>query len=128
MRSDPDGEFKYIGHTVVHFGKYHVLLFPLRSKEAAEVVASLERYVFSFFGLPYLLQSDNGIEFVNSLINETLKIWPGKCKIINGSPRKPWVQGCVERYNACVEEMISYRKEDSKINDWVSWLGQIQCK
>ena len=48
MRSDPDGEFKYIGHTVDHFGKYHVL-FPLRSKEAAEVVASLERYVFSFF-------------------------------------------------------------------------------
>ena len=83
---------------------------------------------FHFFGLPYLLQSDNGIEFVNSLINETLKIWPGKCKIINGSPRKPWVQGCVERYNACVEEIISYRKEDSKRNDWVSWLGQIHCK
>ena len=86
------------------------------------------RYVFSFFGLRYLLQSDNGTEFVNSLIYETLKIWPGKGKIINGSPRKPWVQSCVERYNACVEEMISYRKEESKRNDWVSWLGQIQCK
>ena len=63
---------KYIGHTVDRYAKYHVL-FPLRSKEAAEVVPSLKRYVFSVFCLPYQLQSDNGTEFVNSSIYETLK-------------------------------------------------------
>ena len=125
MRSDPDGDKKWIGHAVDHFSKFHIL-FPLQSKEAKEVSRCLKTFVFAYFGLPLILHSDNGKEFVNSLITELVNHWPGECKIIHGSPRKPWVQGCVERYNACVGNMIMRKKSESKCSRWVEWLPEIQ--
>ena len=50
------------------------------------------------------------------------------CKLVNGKPRSPWVQGLVERTNACVEDMIAAKRADLKTNDWVAWLPEIQCK
>ena len=38
------------------------------------------------FGLPYILR-DNGKEFVNNLIVETIEAWPGECKLVNGKAR-----------------------------------------
>ena len=105
LRKLPDGDFKYIGHTVDHFTKYHIL-FPLKTKEAAEVAKNLVTKVFSYFGLPTILHSDNGREFVADIIFKVVESWPGKCTLVNGGARKPWVQGCVERYNACVEKML----------------------
>ena len=67
LSGEPDDIFKWIGHCVDHFSKYHVL-FALTSKEASEFATSLDRYVLSYFGLPYILQSDNGREFVNNII------------------------------------------------------------
>ena len=63
---------------------------------------------------------------MNSLITELVNSWPDECKIIHGSPRKPWVQGCVERYNACVANLISKTKTETKCNQWAGWLPDIQ--
>ena len=65
---------------------------------------------------------------MNGVIRNTVKKWPGKCKMINGKARSLWVQGCVEKGNQSVELMISARRQDTKRNDWVSWLPSIQCK
>ena len=127
MSTIADGDFKWIGHVVDHFSKYHIL-FPLFQKSAQEVASNLVCKVFAYFGLPYILHSDRGKEFVNQLIKEVVKEWPGECSLVNGKARSPWIQGLVERTNACVEDMISARQIDSETNEWASWLPDIQCK
>ena len=121
MTTSSDSGYKWIGHVVDHFSKYHIL-FPLFQKEASEVAANLVSKVFSYFGLPHIIHSDRGREFVNSLITDVVKEWPGEAKLVNGKPRSPWVQGLVERTNACVEDMIASKRMDTQCNEWVSWL------
>ena len=100
----------------------------MKSKQAKEVVHGLKERVFSVFGLPYILHSDNGTEFVNNLIVDTIEAWPRECKLVNGKARSPWVQGCVEKGKHCVEMMITAKRHRKSSNDLVSWLPEIQCK
>ena len=127
MTTVSDGEYKWIGHVVDHFSKYHVL-FPLKQKQASEVAENLVTKVFCYFGLPYIIHSDRGREFVNKIIEKVVHEWPGECKLVNGKARSPWVQGLVERTNACVEQMITAKQLDLQSNEWASWLPEIQCK
>jgi hypothetical protein len=50
---------------------------PLERKEAKEVY-SVVRHIFFSFGPPRILQSDNGCEFVNDLINSLQTDFPGE--------------------------------------------------
>ena len=59
MESKPDGQYRYICHTVDHFSKIHVI-FPLVSKEARVVTNGTKIHVFSYFGLPKTIHNDNG--------------------------------------------------------------------
>jgi hypothetical protein len=63
-----DGEFKYIMNYRDHFTKF-IHLYPLKTKTAAEVAWHLLE-IFLTFGAPVILQSDNGKEFVASIITE----------------------------------------------------------
>ena len=96
-------------------------------KEAAEVGANLICPVFSYFGLPYILHSDQGKEFVNDVIRSVVKSWSGNCHLVNGKLTPPWVQGFVERTNACVETMIASKRVDTNENNSSLWLPEIQC-
>ena len=107
-----------------HFTKFH-FLFPVLSKQAKEVFHGLKERVFSMFGLPYILHSDNGRKFVNNLIVDTIEAWPGECKLVNGKARSPRVQGCVEKGNHCVEMMITAKCHEKSSNGWVSCLPEI---
>ena len=106
MSSTPDDGYHWIGHVLDCFSKYHIL-FPMKRKEAAEVADNLATRVFCYFGMPYLLQSDNGREFVNAVIKDLLQNWDGLCKTINGRPRHPQSQGAVERGNQEIEVLIA---------------------
>ena len=110
-----------------HFTKLHIL-FPMKLKQAMELVHGLKERVFGVFGLPYILHSDNGIEFVNNLIADTIKAWSGEFKLFNEKARSPWVQGCVEKRNHCFEMITTEKRNEKSSNDWVSWLPEIQCK
>lgn len=66
MRSMRDGEFQWILHTKDHFSKFS-WCYPLCSKEA-EAVANNLLQQFYLFGVPRILQSDNGKEFVAKVI------------------------------------------------------------
>ena len=57
---------RYILHIKDHFAKWS-WAFPLRSKQPSLVVKNL-RKVFYMASAPLMLQSDNGGEFVNSLV------------------------------------------------------------
>ena len=46
----------------------------------------LHNYVFPVFGLPAIIHSDNGKEFVNKLIEDVVSTWPGHVQLISGRP------------------------------------------
>ena len=83
--------------------------------------------VLSIFGLPTILHSDNGKEFVNDIIKATLLIRSRQCNIVNGNPGHSQSQGLVERGNRTTELMISARETDTNKCNWSRWLPEIQC-
>ena len=95
-----------------------------------EVAINLETKVFAYFGPPKILQSDNGREFVNTIVHKLVQDWPGEVTIVNGRARHPQSQGLVERGDAKVEEMLACRFSENGSSDtsWTTWLPQIQCK
>ena len=71
------------------------------TKTAQEVVSHLHT-IFGDFGAPRLLQSDNGREFANRLVNLLKLQWP-EMQICHGKPRHSQSQGSVERCNLDVQ-------------------------
>ena len=112
MRSSPnDADMNFIFHAMDHFTKIHIIR-PIRRKEAACVAECLMTSVFPVYGLPRILQMDNGKEFVNKTIAKIVEDWPGSCTIINGRPRHPQSQGLIEQANGTVEGQLRALRED----------------
>ena len=88
----------------------------------------MKERLFSVFGIPYILHSDNGREFVNNLIVDTIEAWYGECELANGIARSPWVKGFVEKGSHCVEMMITVEHHGKSSNDWVSWIIMASLK
>ena len=129
MRHRPDGTYKWVGHYMDHWSKFHIL-FPLMRKSAAEVGLNLQNQVFAYLGTPRILHSDNGREFVNEIVHELVKHWPGKVTIVSGRPRNPKCQGLVEQGNHTVEKLLAARfheQEDDDYPPWTEWLPLVQC-
>lgn len=95
-QAKPDGNYKFVLVYQDHLTKF-VILRPLERK-TGEAVAEKLVEIFSIFDAPKLLQSDNGREFVNSIISALINQWP-QCKKIQGKPRHSQSQGSVERAN-----------------------------
>ena len=130
MRHRPDGIYKWIGHYMDHWAKIH-FLFPLSRKSGAEVALNLQNRVFSYVGVPKILHSDNGREFVNEVVESVVREWPGEVIIVNGRPRNPKCQGLVEQGNHMVEKLLGVRLhayDGSDYPPWSEWLSVIQCK
>ena len=77
-RTERDGEYNWILNYQDHFTKF-VILKPLKTKRAEEVAFALLD-IFLTFGAPNILQSDNGREFVNHVIEELAAMWPGNLR------------------------------------------------
>jgi len=73
-------------------------LRPLKKKQYLDVANVLYEFMGTF-GAPVILQSDNGKEFRNSVV-ESLKILWQNLTIIHGRPRYPESQGSVERFKS----------------------------
>lgn len=69
--------YSWIAHVEDHFSKYHVI-WPQQHKCAEEVTMGLKRHVIAYFGLPRILQTDNGTEFKNELMRKLIEEWEGK--------------------------------------------------
>ncbi|CAF1226094.1 unnamed protein product, partial [Didymodactylos carnosus] len=118
-QSRPDGSFRFVMNYQDHFSKF-IILRPLTSKRAAEVaVHSVE--MFCMYGAPCILQSDNGREFVNEIVEEVKELWPG-LKICHGRPRHPQSQGSVEKANDDVERKLAIWMKQNKTSKWSAGL------
>ena len=128
MRHLPDKDYKWILHLVDHWSKFN-FAFPLFRKSTKDVANALEKWVFPVMGLPSILQSDNGREFVNNLIQEVLATWPGQVQLVSGCPRHPQSQGLVEQAHYTLKRMISAKivESGSKSPPWTDWLPHNYC-
>lgn len=72
-------EYSWVAHVEDHFSKQHVI-WPQTQKCAKEVVSGLETRVLAYFGLPKIIQCDNGLEFKNELMRELVNSWEGNIK------------------------------------------------
>ena len=61
MRHDPDREFYWILHSEDYFSKFY-MLYAIIDKEAITIARNLYHWI-TCFGIPKVIQSDNGIEF-----------------------------------------------------------------
>ena len=124
----PDGEFKWIAHAVDHWSKFQ-FVYPLVNK-TAEVAQGLQTLIFPYFGLPSIIQNNNGKEFVNAILSKVVQQWPGKVQLISGRPRHPQSQGLVEQAHHTLERMIAAKVLESKQQrpTWSKWLPHIICE
>lgn len=123
FQSLADGSYRYIMHYKEHLTKFS-LLRPLTSKRAAEVAKELFG-IFSDFGAPHVLQSDNGREFTANIIKELATLWQDLV-LVNGRPRHPQSQGCVERSNSSVKDSLIAWMRDNKTSSWSTGLRYVQ--
>jgi hypothetical protein len=123
MQSSSDGPWNWIMNYQDHHTKFCVQR-ALTQKCAKDVAANLIE-IFLTFSAPGLLQSDNGREFVNKVIDEMKLLWPN-LKITNGRARHPQSQGSIEQSNQCVENMLASWCSDNKTTKWASGLMFIQ--
>ena len=124
MQSQPDGDLKWILVYQDHLTKF-VQLRPVTSKRAPEIAYQLLD-IFSIFGAPSILQSDNGREFVNSVITELSAMWDG-LKIVHGKPRHSQSQGSVERAKRDIEDMFMTWLQSNSATHWGDGLRFIQA-
>ena len=66
---------------------------PIKNNNAQNILFCLKQF-FTFVGKPQILQSDNGTEYNNGIINNFLTT--NNVKHINSSPRHPQTNGVVE--------------------------------
>jgi hypothetical protein len=81
-----------------------VSLRPLKTRTASEIEYNLIS-IFCILGAPCILQSDNGREFFNHIINYLVLMWDS-LKIVHGKLRHSQSQGSVERANKNIEKII----------------------
>ena len=76
----------------------------------------------SYFGLPNILQSDNGLEFKNQKIVTLVTKLEGDCELRNGRPRHPQTQGLLEQASGTAERMLAASMEQNKTKVKISKL------
>ena len=128
MSNCPDGSFSYIGHFVDYHTRYNTL-FPLKNQGASYVAKKLCKYVFGHFGLPRILHSNLGRDFVNDVIQNVLQMWATDAQILNGNPRVRKIQPLIQQRQKTIMVLIdTIRAKQDNNNSWATWLPGIQCE
>ena len=120
MQSQPDGDLKWILVYQNHLTKF-VKLPLVRSKRVPEIAYQLLD-IFSIFGAPSILQSDNGRELVNSVITELSAMWDGLKMVFRHSHS----QGSLECANRDIENMLMTWLQRNSTTQWGDDLRFIQ--
>ena len=124
FKPEPDGHYRFIVNYQNHVTKF-TTLHTLKNKTAEEV-AYLLMDIFCMFGAPFILQSDNGREFSNKIIQNLADMWPGM-KLVHGKPRHSQSQGSVERSNQDIRDrLVAWMSDNTET--WSEGLWFIQTR
>jgi transposase InsO family protein len=119
--SGSDNHYKYI-LTVVDVCSSYTVIRPLLDNEASTVATELHS-ILCTFGPPKILQSDNGPEFKNNLLEQLTKLFSVGRRW--STPYKPNTNGAVERKNQDIEKML-HKLTNNVMNKWESYLPEIE--
>ena len=100
----------------------YVVIRALKSKSMEEVTTALWS-IFCEYGTPKILQSDNGTEFVNQLIQQLTELYGIDHRLITAY--HPRANGLVERQNKEISRGLKKRLEGAK-DRWQEWIPMIQ--
>ena len=102
----------------------------LVSKSAVNVAEILNTHIFPYFGVPRILHSDNGREFVNKVIESLLQVWHSGMQLVSGRPRHPQSQGLVERAHHTLQKKLAAEISRNNLTTppWSDWLPRIICE
>lgn len=123
MQSQADGEYRFIMVYQDHVTKF-VQIRTLKTKRAEEVAIPIID-IFCIFCAPMILQSDNGREFVNQIINDLKCMW-NNLKIVHGKPRYSQSQGSVERPNQDIQNILATWMQTNNSKSWSEGLRFVQ--
>ena len=114
-----------------HWSKFN-FVYAFENKSAVNVAEALHSHIFPYFGVPRILQSDYGREFVNEVIENLLQVWHSGIQLINGRPRHPQSQGLVERAHFTLQKKLAAEINENKLQctnpPWSDWLPRIICE
>ena len=120
--------YKWVLTVIDCFSKF-AWAYPLRSKESKPICDILCE-LFLREGVPIVLQSDNGGEFVSNIIKIVMPKFG--IKLVNGSPYSPTTQGQVERFNKSLKQLLRKEIQIESSNDNVAavqkWSQEILPK
>ncbi len=110
---------KHILVLMVHFTKW-CEAFPTKDQKASTVAQLLVSKVFSRFGPPTVLHSDQGRNFDSILMHEVYNImWIKKTRT---TAYHPQCDGLAERQNRTLQSIISSFVSDHRL-DWDGMIG-----
>ncbi|XP_050300165.1 KRAB-A domain-containing protein 2-like [Anthonomus grandis grandis] len=98
----------------------------LKSKEVDEIVRHLLD-IYTTFGAPAILNSNQGREFIISIITELQRQWKD-IKMVHGKPLHGHSETMLETRNKDLEEMTVAWMKDNKTLDWPSGIKFIQFR
>lgn len=110
MEVDDNDGYRYMLTVIDHFSNFP-FAYPLISKTAEEVGVHLHS-LFRTFGAPKYLHSNNGGEFVNSVISVLLAKYNIEPK--NGKAYNPREQGKVEKFNGTIATLLAKKMFELK--------------
>lgn len=111
----PELQYKYIIHGIDHFSSFR-FAEPAVNKTAIEVFNFIRR-LFSIVGYPIILQTDNGGEFRNEMVETYLL--QHNVEYRHSKPYTPTTQGKIERANQTLENAMDKLIKAS--NHKLSW-------
>ena len=118
--SENDG-FGWLLQVIDTFTKY-LWSIKMTNKSAQSVKTSLN-YIFMNFGVPKEIQSDNGKEFKNNLLESFLN--EKFIKIVHGRPRHPQSQGQIERANQTIKRFLGKELHERQSHRWIDIIDDI---
>lgn len=94
----------------------------LPSKATTHIAKFIHEEIFSHYGFPDELLSDNGMEFLGEIVEHLLAQLKTTHRLT--TPYHPRTNGKVERYNGILGNVLTKMCLGSNIHDWDSYLPQ----
>ena len=107
---------RYILTIICHCTGYAEAI-PIKDKTGLSVINALANQFITRHGVPEVIITDNGKEFIANVFEKYLELL--KIKHRKSSPGHPQGNGRIERFNRTLKELIN-RLVDNRVNSWES--------
>jgi transposase InsO family protein len=94
----------------------------IADKKAETVLTAMKQLIFSRHGIPTILMSDEGPEFLNNLVLSASKEY-GVTKVFSAAYHSRG-HGMVERLNRTIEDRLKHTTNQN-YDDWDVWLPDV---